>query len=223
MGLREDRALRLVGRRLAVRFSTSRRPRSRPRSHTPAGDESIEGRRPDPGRRDDLPGRAPVARAHALRVDRSLASPTRPTPTRATSSSTSTTRSARTSRRIRPTSLRASASAAGADAARTAWVKEQLETLKKRNGDELERGFVTYRTLCDVRFMDPAIDPNDRKPRWCFSVSRRPPIPARWASAASRPCGPGCRSGRSTTRTPTAPKCAALGHRAAARDRELGR
>jgi pimeloyl-ACP methyl ester carboxylesterase len=51
---------------------------------------------------------------------------------------------------------------------RTAWVKETLEKLKRQNSDELERGFVTYRTLCDVRFMDPAIEPNDRKPRWTF-------------------------------------------------------
>jgi pimeloyl-ACP methyl ester carboxylesterase len=51
---------------------------------------------------------------------------------------------------------------------RTAWVKETLATLKRRGGDELERGFVTYRTLADVRFMDPAIDPNDRRPRWSF-------------------------------------------------------
>ena len=48
---------------------------------------------------------------------------------------------------------------------RTAWVRETLQKLK---GDELERGFVTYRTMCDVRFMDPAVDPNDRKPRWCY-------------------------------------------------------
>jgi pimeloyl-ACP methyl ester carboxylesterase len=48
---------------------------------------------------------------------------------------------------------------------KTAWVKQ---TLKKLQGDELERGFVTYRTMCDVRFMDPAIDPNDRRPRWCY-------------------------------------------------------
>ena len=52
--------------------------------------------------------------------------------------------------------------------ARTAWVKETLQKLKKLNTGELERGFVTYRTLCDVRFMDPAIEPNDRKPRWTF-------------------------------------------------------
>ncbi len=48
---------------------------------------------------------------------------------------------------------------------KTSWVKETLGRLK---GDELERGFVTYRTMCDPRFMDPAVDPNDRKPRWCY-------------------------------------------------------
>ena len=48
---------------------------------------------------------------------------------------------------------------------RTAWVKE---TLRKLKDDEMERGFVTYRTMCDLRFMDPALDPNDRKPRWCY-------------------------------------------------------
>ncbi|HYR35597.1 MAG TPA: alpha/beta hydrolase [Burkholderiales bacterium] len=48
---------------------------------------------------------------------------------------------------------------------RTAWVKE---TLKRLKGDELERGFVTYRTMCDVRFMDPGVEPNDRKARWCY-------------------------------------------------------
>ena len=48
---------------------------------------------------------------------------------------------------------------------KTAWVKD---TLKRLKGDELERGFVTYRTMCDPRFVDPSIDPNDRKPRWCY-------------------------------------------------------
>jgi pimeloyl-ACP methyl ester carboxylesterase len=48
---------------------------------------------------------------------------------------------------------------------KTQWVKETLQKLK---GDELERGFVTYRTMCDPRFMDPGLDPNDRKPRWCY-------------------------------------------------------
>jgi len=51
---------------------------------------------------------------------------------------------------------------------RTARVKELLEKLRKQGGDELERGFVTYRTMADLRFMDPAVDPNDRQPRTCY-------------------------------------------------------
>jgi alpha-beta hydrolase superfamily lysophospholipase len=51
---------------------------------------------------------------------------------------------------------------------RTDWVRRTLEKLRKQGGDELERGFVTYRTMADLRFMDPAVDPNDRKPRWCY-------------------------------------------------------
>jgi alpha-beta hydrolase superfamily lysophospholipase len=51
---------------------------------------------------------------------------------------------------------------------KTAWVKETLEFLKSKSTDELERGFVTYRTMADLRFMDPTIDPNDRKARWCY-------------------------------------------------------
>lgn len=50
----------------------------------------------------------------------------------------------------------------------TAWVKDMLATLKARNTAELERGFVTHRTLADPRFLDPALDPNDRKPNWCY-------------------------------------------------------
>jgi len=51
---------------------------------------------------------------------------------------------------------------------RTAWVKETLDRLKRRGGREVERGFVTHRTMADLRFLDPEIDPNDRKPRWCY-------------------------------------------------------
>jgi pimeloyl-ACP methyl ester carboxylesterase len=51
---------------------------------------------------------------------------------------------------------------------RTSWVKEKLASLKHKATDEVERGFVTYRTMADLRFMDPAIEPNDRKPRWCY-------------------------------------------------------
>lgn len=47
-------------------------------------------------------------------------------------------------------------------------VLQTLEDLKKRNTGELERGFVTHRTMADPRFLDPTIDPNDRKPGWCY-------------------------------------------------------
>lgn len=50
----------------------------------------------------------------------------------------------------------------------TATAKEMLEKLKTRGGAEMERGFITHRTIADLRFMDPAVDPNDRKPRWCW-------------------------------------------------------
>lgn len=50
----------------------------------------------------------------------------------------------------------------------TAWVKETLAELKKRGTAEVERGFVTHRTLADPRFLDPTVDPNGRKPGWCY-------------------------------------------------------
>jgi len=50
----------------------------------------------------------------------------------------------------------------------TAWCQEWLETLKKRNTKEMERAFVFNRTMCDVRWIDPTVDPNGRKPNWCF-------------------------------------------------------
>ena len=50
----------------------------------------------------------------------------------------------------------------------TASVKDTLATLKARNTAELERGFVTHRTLAEPRFLDPVLDPNDRKPNWCY-------------------------------------------------------
>lgn len=50
----------------------------------------------------------------------------------------------------------------------TARVQETLEMLKKRGGDELERGFVTHRTLADPRFLDASIEPNDRPIGHCY-------------------------------------------------------
>ncbi|MDB6157671.1 MAG: hypothetical protein JWO04_1377 [Gammaproteobacteria bacterium] len=50
----------------------------------------------------------------------------------------------------------------------SAWAKERLEYLRKKGGSEMERGFVTHRTLADPRFLDPALDPNGRRPGWCY-------------------------------------------------------
>lgn len=50
----------------------------------------------------------------------------------------------------------------------TTWAADLLETLKKRNDGEIERAFVVHRTMCDVRWIDASIDPNGRKPNWCY-------------------------------------------------------
>lgn len=51
---------------------------------------------------------------------------------------------------------------------RTAWVRETLERLRARGGAELERGFVTHRTLADPRFLDASLDRNDRPIGTCY-------------------------------------------------------
>jgi dienelactone hydrolase len=50
----------------------------------------------------------------------------------------------------------------------TGWVRETLNELKERDTLELERCFVTHRTMADPRFLDLALDTNGRKPRWCY-------------------------------------------------------
>ncbi|MBP1845802.1 pimeloyl-ACP methyl ester carboxylesterase [Rhizobium petrolearium] len=44
----------------------------------------------------------------------------------------------------------------------TQWTLDTLAELKRRGGPEQERAFVVHRTMCDVRWFDPTIDPNDR-------------------------------------------------------------
>ena len=50
----------------------------------------------------------------------------------------------------------------------SSWVRDTLATLKRRGGAEAERAFVVHRTMCDVRWIDPRVDPNGRKPNWCY-------------------------------------------------------
>lgn len=50
----------------------------------------------------------------------------------------------------------------------TGWVKTTLDRLKSTGGAERERGFVTHRTLADPRFLDAALDPNDRPIGRCY-------------------------------------------------------
>ncbi len=51
---------------------------------------------------------------------------------------------------------------------RTAWVRDTLHHLKRSGGRELERGFVTHRTMADPRFLDGSLEPNDRPIGTCF-------------------------------------------------------
>jgi pimeloyl-ACP methyl ester carboxylesterase len=46
--------------------------------------------------------------------------------------------------------------------------RELLAYLKRKNDGETERGFVVHRTMCDVRWLDTAIDPNGRRPNACY-------------------------------------------------------
>ena len=50
----------------------------------------------------------------------------------------------------------------------TAWVKHKLQELADKGCENEEFGFVTHGTMADPRWLDPAVDPNDRKPGWCY-------------------------------------------------------
>lgn len=50
----------------------------------------------------------------------------------------------------------------------TAWVKNKLADLRAAGHPNGEFSFVVHGTMADPRWLDPAIDPNDRKPGWCF-------------------------------------------------------
>jgi pimeloyl-ACP methyl ester carboxylesterase len=72
----------------------------------------------------------------------------------------------------------------------TDWCREWLDTLRRRGTGEVERCFVVHRTMCDVRWLDPAIDPNGRRPSWCYMgdprvVNTAPAGLARYSSLRS--------------------------------------
>ena len=50
----------------------------------------------------------------------------------------------------------------------TAWARARLDDLKSSGKPNHELCFVVQGTMADPRFLDPAIDPNGRKPNWCF-------------------------------------------------------
>jgi len=72
----------------------------------------------------------------------------------------------------------------------TAWCQERLDTLRRPGTSEVERCFVVHRTMCDVRWLDPAIDPNGRRHGWCYlgdprAVNTSPAGLARYSSLRS--------------------------------------
>lgn len=50
----------------------------------------------------------------------------------------------------------------------TAWVKERLAALRAAGRPNDEHCFVVQGTMADPRWLDPSVDPNDRRPGWCF-------------------------------------------------------
>lgn len=50
----------------------------------------------------------------------------------------------------------------------TGWVEGELASLLAAGEPHAERAFVVHGTMADPRWLDPTIDPSDRKPGWCF-------------------------------------------------------
>jgi pimeloyl-ACP methyl ester carboxylesterase len=51
----------------------------------------------------------------------------------------------------------------------TGWAWDQLRRLRQRGGAEIERCFLTHRTMADPRWLDASVDHNDRQSNWCVS------------------------------------------------------
>ncbi|GAA1480783.1 alpha/beta fold hydrolase [Gordonia sinesedis] len=50
----------------------------------------------------------------------------------------------------------------------TAWVRDKLDGLRAAGRPDDEYGFVVHGTMADPRWLDPAVDPNDREPGTCY-------------------------------------------------------
>ena len=50
----------------------------------------------------------------------------------------------------------------------TAWVKDKLDEFQRKGRVNEEFAFVTHGTMADPRWLDPAVDPNDRVPGTCY-------------------------------------------------------
>ncbi|MFZ4688062.1 MAG: alpha/beta hydrolase [Polymorphobacter sp.] len=50
----------------------------------------------------------------------------------------------------------------------TAWAQTTLTDLKAREGEHAERAFIVHGTMADPRWLDPAVDANDRMPGRCY-------------------------------------------------------
>lgn len=50
----------------------------------------------------------------------------------------------------------------------TEFARERLAWLASKGRPHDDHCFVVHRTMADPRFLDPTLDPNERKPRWCY-------------------------------------------------------
>lgn len=50
----------------------------------------------------------------------------------------------------------------------TAWVQDKLADLRGQGRTMEDFGFVVHRTMCDVRWLDPTQDANERPAGWCY-------------------------------------------------------
>lgn len=50
----------------------------------------------------------------------------------------------------------------------TGWVSEQLAAIRSSDEPNGERAFVVHGTMADPRWLDPTLDPSERRPGWCF-------------------------------------------------------